>query len=118
MSPHVTIYAFPIAAVSSITNRVTGVALSVGCAGLGAIELVGGSGTALHVMQLVGSSGTILAAGAKFSVAFPITYHYLGALRHIAWDSKPDMLTNVDVEKASYYLFGASTVLSAGAMFI
>lgn len=118
MSPHVTIYAFPIAALSSITNRVTGVALSVGCAGLGVVELVGGSGSALSVMQMVGSSGTLVAAGAKFSVAFPVTYHYLGALRHIWWDNKPDMLTNEDVEKASYYLFGASTVLSAGAMFI
>ena len=46
VSPHVTIYAFPMAAVSSITNRVTGVALSVGCGALGAVELVGGGGTA------------------------------------------------------------------------
>jgi succinate dehydrogenase (ubiquinone) cytochrome b560 subunit len=30
VSPHVTIYKFPITALSSITNRVTGVALSVG----------------------------------------------------------------------------------------
>jgi succinate dehydrogenase (ubiquinone) cytochrome b560 subunit len=118
VSPHVTIYAFPIAALSSITNRVTGVALSVGCAGLASIEIVGGSGTALEVMQMIGSSGMLVAAGAKFSVAFPVSYHYLGALRHIAWDSKPDMLTNVGVEKGSYYLFGAATVLSAGAMFI
>ena len=67
---------------------------------------------------MVGSSGTIIAAGAKFSVAFPVVYHYLGAIRHFAWDSKPDMLTNEDVEKSSFYLFGASTVLSVGAMFI
>ena len=30
VSPHVTIYKFPITALTSITNRVTGVALSVG----------------------------------------------------------------------------------------
>ena len=30
MSPHVTIYRFPIAALTSITNRVTGVMLTVG----------------------------------------------------------------------------------------
>jgi succinate dehydrogenase (ubiquinone) cytochrome b560 subunit len=35
VSPHVTIYAFPVTAISSITNRATGMALSVGCAGLG-----------------------------------------------------------------------------------
>lgn len=30
VSPHVTIYKFPLAAITSITNRVTGVILSVG----------------------------------------------------------------------------------------
>jgi hypothetical protein len=30
VSPHVTIYAFPMAAISSITNRVTGITLSLG----------------------------------------------------------------------------------------
>ena len=30
VSPHVQVYAFPITAISSITNRITGVALSVG----------------------------------------------------------------------------------------
>ena len=30
VSPHVTIYKFPLGALTSITNRVTGVALSVG----------------------------------------------------------------------------------------
>lgn len=30
VSPHVTIYKFPVTAISSIANRVTGVALSVG----------------------------------------------------------------------------------------
>jgi succinate dehydrogenase (ubiquinone) cytochrome b560 subunit len=92
------------------------VALSVGCAGLGAVELVGGGGASLHLLHSIGSSGALVAAGAKFTVAFPITYHYLGALRHVWWDNKPDSLTNADVEKASYYLFGASTALSVVAM--
>ena len=118
VSPHVTVYDFPITALSSITNRVTGCELSFGCAGLAAAELVGGSGSALYLMQLIGSSSWLLTAGAKFTVAFPITYHYLGAVRHIYWDNKPDVLTNEDVAKSSYCLFGAATVLSTGAMFM
>ena len=118
VSPHVTIYAFPIGAVSSITNRVTGVALSFGAAGLGAIELLGGSGTALSLMQTIGSSGFVIASGAKFAVAFPIVYHYGGAIRHFLWDQTPDYLTNVDVEKSSYALFGISTAISVGLMFV
>ena len=42
VSPHATIYAFPVTAISSITNRVTGVALSAGLFGIGAYSLIGG----------------------------------------------------------------------------
>jgi succinate dehydrogenase (ubiquinone) cytochrome b560 subunit len=118
VSPHVTIYSFPMAAIASITNRVTGCLLSFGAAGLGAAELVGGSGTALFLMQWIGSHGMLLTAGAKFTVAFPIVYHYGGAVRHLMWDSSPDMLTNVDVETSSYRLFAGSTVISGALMFV
>jgi succinate dehydrogenase (ubiquinone) cytochrome b560 subunit len=118
VSPHVTIYAFPMAALSSITNRVTGIAMAVGCFSLGSIEIIGGSGAALQLVHMVGSSGMLVATGAKFAVAFPITYHYLGGLRHLMWDNKPDMLTNSDVEKSSYYLFGTAAAIATGASFI
>ena len=118
VSPHVTIYKFPAVALSSITTRVTGCALSFGCAGLGIVELFGGSGGALELMSAIGSSGGVVAAGAKFSVAFPCVYHYLGGLRHLVWDNKPDMLTNVDVEKASYALLGASVLVSGVAVIV
>jgi len=117
VSPHVTIYSFPIAAIASITNRVTGVALSFGAVGLAGAELVGGSGSALALMQTIGSSGTLVAASAKFAVAFPCVYHYFGALRHLAWDKTPDMLTTTDVASSSYILFGSSLVVSGGLLF-
>lgn len=116
VSPHVTIYAFPVAAISSITNRVTGTALSLGCAGLGMAELVGGSGTGLYMMQWIGSQGWMLPAVAKYCISFPIVYHYLGAIRHFSWDFQPERLTNKDVETSSYILFGTSIVISAGFM--
>jgi succinate dehydrogenase (ubiquinone) cytochrome b560 subunit len=94
-------------------------ALSMGAAGLGCAEIVGGSGTALSLMQTVGSSGMILTAVAKFSVSVPIVYHYAGALRHLGWDSKPDYLTLDFVEKSSYYLFGGSLAVCGGlAIFV
>jgi len=117
VSPHVLIYAFPVVAISSITNRVTGAALSVGCAGLGLLELVGGSGTSLWVMETIGSQGFIISSGAKFGVSFTILYHYLGAVRHTLWDYYPDMLTNTEVEKSSYLLLGGATALSGLTIF-
>jgi succinate dehydrogenase (ubiquinone) cytochrome b560 subunit len=65
VSPHVTIYAFPVGALSSITNRVMGCALSFGAAGLGALEILGGSGMSLELMQTIGSQGFLISGGAK-----------------------------------------------------
>lgn len=102
---------------SSITNRVTGCILSFGAAGLATAEIVGGAGTSMWIMQWIGSQGFLVASAAKFSVAFPIVYHYGGAIRHFWWDAKPEMLEMTDVEKSSYILFGGSTLISAGFMF-
>eukprot|EP00816_Leptocylindrus_hargravesii_P002370 CAMPEP_0196801148 /NCGR_PEP_ID=MMETSP1362-20130617/841_1 /TAXON_ID=163516 /ORGANISM="Leptocylindrus danicus, Strain CCMP1856" /LENGTH=168 /DNA_ID=CAMNT_0042171925 /DNA_START=36 /DNA_END=542 /DNA_ORIENTATION=+ len=116
VSPHVTIYSFPVTALSSITIRITGVALSGIFAGLGTAELVS-SGAALDIMQYIGST-SVVAYPAKFAVAFPLVYHYLGGMRHLVWDHFPDKLNNVDVPKASIGLFGASLVLGTGACFL
>lgn len=59
------------------------------------------------------STGAVVGGVAKFTVAFPLVYHYLGGVRHLAWDKYPEMLTNVDVTKASYALVGGSVALSA-----
>ena len=75
VSPHVTIYSFPVCALSSITTRVTGCALSFGGAGLGLVEIIGGNGAALELMSTIGSSGLMIGGLAKFSVAFPFIYH-------------------------------------------
>lgn len=108
VSPHVTIYSFPIGALSSITNRLTGTALSFGAAGIGAVELAAGPGSSLALMQSIGGAGPAVAAGAKLAVSFPLVFHYLGAVRHTMWDYTPEYLETVGVEKTSYVLFGAA----------
>jgi len=119
VSPHVTVYAMPVAAIASITNRVTGVLLSFGAFGVGALDLVAGSGTSLVVMETIGSSGMLVAAPAKFAVTFPLVYHSLGAFRHFAWDLFPDrFLNNIDVSKSSIALFGGSGFISLGVMIL
>lgn len=69
-------------------------------------------------MSDIGNSGLVLSSGAKFAVAFPIVYHYLGGLRHLVWDNAPEMLTNMDVEKTSYGLIGASVLVSGVALVV
>lgn len=116
VSPHVTIYAFPVAALTSIANRVTGITLSFGAVSLGAVELVAGNGAALALMETIGSSGLIIASTAKLAVAFPCVYHFLGGCRHMMWDKNPETLTTEGALQSSKILVGASVVLTTGLL--
>lgn len=64
------------------------------------------------VAGLASTIGNIGGLGflAKFAVAFPLTFHYLGGVRHYMWDKNPESLENDKVEKSSYVLFGASVL--------
>jgi succinate dehydrogenase (ubiquinone) cytochrome b560 subunit len=111
VSPHVTIYAFPVTALSSITNRVTGVALTIGTTAIGAGALVGMD--VASMASTIGSSA--VGPVAKLAVAFPLIYHYIGGVRHVLWDRSPEMLTTESVEKSSYIVFGGSAALAVVA---
>lgn len=76
-------YKFPVGAISSITNRVTGVILSVGAGAAGYLALAGDLPGAIATLQ---TSYPLLVFPAKAAVAFPLVYHYLGGLRHVYWD--------------------------------
>jgi succinate dehydrogenase (ubiquinone) cytochrome b560 subunit len=57
---------------------------------------------------------------AKFIISFPLVYHYLGGLRHFAWDlgkignqaDKSSLLEVQRVEESSKLLTGAALALS------
>eukprot|EP00592_Proboscia_alata_P008799 CAMPEP_0194364100 /NCGR_PEP_ID=MMETSP0174-20130528/11997_1 /TAXON_ID=216777 /ORGANISM="Proboscia alata, Strain PI-D3" /LENGTH=144 /DNA_ID=CAMNT_0039137937 /DNA_START=134 /DNA_END=568 /DNA_ORIENTATION=- len=117
VSPHVTIYAFPIMALSSITNRITGIALSGIAGGMGLMELTCGSGSVLSLMQDIGTMST-LAPLTKITLGFSFTYHYLGGLRHVYYDKLPDKLTNVNAEQTSYALYATSALISGGLLLL
>jgi succinate dehydrogenase (ubiquinone) cytochrome b560 subunit len=51
----------------------------------------------------------------KFSVAWPLAYHFCGAFRHAIWDHKMLGFSNKTVRLSSYAVFGISTVLSLAA---
>lgn len=111
VSPSVEIYKFPIAAISSITNRITGVVLTVGATSFAALSIVGVD--VAGMMMSLGNSG--IGPIFKFSVAFPLVYHYLGGLRHVYWDKKPETITTETVETLSKALFGAAVAGSVCA---
>jgi len=65
-------------AISSITVRITGVLLTIGTTGVAALAVVHPDVAGL--MMDIGNSGG--GAVAKFAVAFPLLYHWMGAFRH------------------------------------
>eukprot|EP00730_Choanoeca_flexa_P012539 TRINITY_DN4371_c0_g1_i1.p1 TRINITY_DN4371_c0_g1~~TRINITY_DN4371_c0_g1_i1.p1 ORF type:complete len:192 (+),score=29.91 TRINITY_DN4371_c0_g1_i1:23-577(+) len=86
MSPHLTVYKFPLPAILSISHRGTGVALT------GAI-CAAGIGLMFHplayyvaVIQGLGLPSAVFTA-AKFTLAFPFTYHTANGIRHLVWDT-------------------------------
>ena len=73
-------FKLPITAISSVTNRATGLGLTVGFAGASAIALTGDLPGTIDFMK---ETYPFLIPPAKFIVAFPLVYHTLGGLRHI-----------------------------------
>ena len=73
-------YKMPLAATSSIANRVSGVMLSVGFGAAGFLSLSGDLGATIAALK---DAYPLLVYPAKFSVAFPLSYHYLAGIRHL-----------------------------------
>lgn len=110
LSPHLQIYRLPLAAVSSILNRITGVGMALsamliiwwfaaGAFGAGYFEFVDGLLTSVigHLV-MIGS----LAA---------LWYHMLNSIRHLIWDTGRMMGIDI-VEKTTYVVFAGTVVLT------
>jgi succinate dehydrogenase (ubiquinone) cytochrome b560 subunit len=113
LSPHVTVYHFPISAISSIANRFCGVGMSFAFVGGAALGFVGADVPALIYMAQ--DAIPFFAPASKMLVTFPISYHMLCAARHSLWTYKPELINNTDGPNSSYAIFAASGLLSLGA---
>lgn len=109
VSPHVTIYAFPLAAWSSVGHRVTGGLLTVGMYAI-SIEALLGLDVA-HMMYAIGHSA--IGPLAKFSVAFPVIYHTVGGVRHLYWERFPENLGPETQRQASIAVVASSVALTS-----
>eukprot|EP00947_MAST-08B_sp_MAST-8B-sp1_P006301 g6301.t1 len=55
---------------------------------------------------------------ARFTVGFPLVYHYVAGIRHVYWDKNPEALTNEDVYKTSVMVMAGSLGLSGVLAFV
>jgi len=112
-SPHVTIYKFPLPAISSITNRATGVALYLGIGAAGIVAAFNPSEVPIILENFKESAG-ILVPVAKGIVAFPFVYHYSAGIRHLIWDSTTKGLDLDSVYFTTKIVIGVSAALTLG----
>ena len=107
ISPHVNIYKFPITAISSISNRVTGLALTCFYIGTGCSLLLSKE---KYLYSSYNSLDWKFKKIINYGIIFPFTFHTFGGIRHLLWDNYPKLLNNKSVATSSVILFGVSTL--------
>lgn len=116
-SPHVTIYDFPISAISSISNRAAGAGLA-GILFLSAMAANSGHPDIASCIVAFRDAAPILVPFAKFILSWPLVYHFVAGLRHFMWDAAPHTIEVARVSVQSRQLLIASVVISAILSFV
>lgn len=109
ISPHLSIYKFPLAAISSITNRVSGMYIT----GLGFscmfFSLLSKDKQEKY-LSYYHNSNIYIQKSINSVFLYPFGYHIMGGLRHFLWDSFPNLLSKSGVAKSSKLLFISSII--------
>jgi succinate dehydrogenase / fumarate reductase, cytochrome b subunit len=114
LSPHLTIYRWPVTMATSITHRATGVGLSVGAIIL-AWWLISISNGPEGWQRFHALSDTPIGLLVVFGLTWSLVYHFLNGVRHLAWDLGYGFSKEV-AERNSVIILAAS-ILGAIAVF-
>ena len=114
ITPHLTIYKFPLTAITSIINRGTGMYLTLIFTSFGIVSLHDDK----ILTDTYNSSTHHYKKISAYSLLFSTTYHTLGGVRHILWDIRPTLLTNPSIHKSSMALLFISTALTPAIDYI
>lgn len=110
LSPHMTIYRMPMTAITSILNRITGIALLGG--GLIVVWWLLAASSSAEYFAFADAVITSFLGDIVMTLAvWALWYHALGGLRHLYWDTGAGLDIET-AEKLSYGMLGASVVLT------
>lgn len=112
LSPHLTIYKFGDNMIMSTLFRGTGIVMVGGLGVLSTAYLFTGKPFSYWAAQL--QQHPFFNALVKFGVFFPLTFHYLGGLRHLAWDNVYGQ-NKEWIRKSGYGAAGAAAVVGVTA---
>lgn len=114
LSPHVTIYKFPLSAISSITNRLSGLYLTGLFLGCGIYHLVPEPLQSKPLLEHWSQMDLYSQKAFHYSIIFPVIYHTFGGLRHFIWEYQPKYYTKNFGKYSSLFLFGGTFLASIG----
>ena len=109
LSPHLSIYKFPLTAISSITNRVSGMYITL--ISFGSCSFCfSNENNKNKFYKFYNNLNNYQRTSLNCITLYPFGYHFSGGLRHLLWDSFPHLLTNSRVTSSSKFLFVASII--------
>jgi len=112
VSPHLQIYAPQLTSMLSITNRMTGVATTVGIMAFANAMLFSSNPFAVHLQNLQCLGLPVwFHMGCKFILAWCFSYHTVAGIRHLIWDTKS--MLKLDQIYTTGYIMAASSVIMA-----
>ena len=85
LSPHMTIYRWPVTMMTSITHRLTGIGLALGAVVL-AWWLVSISNGPEGYQSFHAIADSPVGLVVVFGLTWSLVYHFLNGIRHLAWD--------------------------------
>ncbi len=110
LSPHLQVYRLPLAAITSILNRITGVGMTL-AAMLIVWWFAAGAISATYFDVVDGLLTSILGHLILIGSLAALWYHMLNSMRHLVWDTGR-MMNVATVEKTSYGVFAGTVVLT------
>jgi succinate dehydrogenase / fumarate reductase cytochrome b subunit len=111
LSPHLTIYRWPMTMLSSITHRATGIALSAGTLLLAWWLVSVASGLEAYSI-FSQAAGSLLGQLVLIGFTWSLVYHLLNGIRHLAWDLGYGFAP-AKAERNSWIVIALSVILTA-----
>ena len=112
LSPHLSVYRWPITMTLSILHRGTGIALSIGLVVL-ATWLVAASSSAADYARFTNLMSTVIGRMFLIGWSYAFFYHLANGIRHLVWDTGRG-LEKHQANASSWFVLVLSVVLTGG----
>jgi succinate dehydrogenase / fumarate reductase cytochrome b subunit len=111
LSPHISIYRWPITMVLSILHRATGIAMSVGLIVLVAWLFDAASGAEAYAV-FQSAMGSLFGKLLLIGWSFAFFYHLCNGVRHLVWDTGRGMEKD-EANRSSWVVLVSTLILTA-----